>query len=104
MVFIQNIYDNDDFYSSYLEMRKNNEGLNENLEIPAFRSLLPDLKDKKILDLGCGYGKNCKWYVSQGVKKVIGVDISEKMIKKAVLLIYSILSICTTVCGVFIQT
>ncbi|NMM63288.1 class I SAM-dependent methyltransferase [Clostridium sp. P21] len=79
----QNIYDNSTFYNSYINLRINSNGLNDVLEIPAFRSLLPDLNNKEILDLGCGYGENCKWYVSQGAKKVVGIDISEKMIERA---------------------
>ncbi|QTL97536.1 methyltransferase domain-containing protein [Iocasia frigidifontis] len=80
---MQNIYDNNKFYNSYLKLRENNAGLNEVLEIPAFRSLLPDLDNKTILDLGCGYGENCKWYINKGAKKVIGIDISKNMIEKA---------------------
>lgn len=79
----QNIYDNEFFYNSYINLRNNSNGLNDVLEIPAFRSLLPSLYNKEILDLGCGYGENCKWYISEGAKKVVGIDISEKMIKRA---------------------
>lgn len=79
----QNIYDNKYFYDSYIDLRTNCKGLNDVLEIPAFRSLLPDLNGKKILDLGCGYGESCKWYISNGAENVIGVDISEKMIERA---------------------
>ena len=80
----QNIYDDEIFYKSYIELRMNSTGLNDVLEIPAFRSLLPDrLKDMDILELGCGFGESCYWYVSQGAAKVVGIDISEKMISRA---------------------
>jgi len=80
----QNIYDNEIFYKSYLELRRNSTGLNDVLEIPAFRSLLPDdLSSLHILDLGCGFGQSCGWYASQGAAQVVGVDISEKMINRA---------------------
>lgn len=80
----QNIYDNEIFYKSYLELRTNSTGLNDVLEIPAFRTLLPeDLRHMQILDLGCGFGEACSWYASQGAAKVIGVDISDKMIFRA---------------------
>jgi SAM-dependent methyltransferase len=80
----QNVYDNEIFYKSYLELRINSTGLNDVLEIPAFRTLLPDkLSHMQILDLGCGFGQSTSWYVSQGAEKVIGVDISEKMISRA---------------------
>ncbi|TWH46283.1 bifunctional 2-polyprenyl-6-hydroxyphenol methylase/3-demethylubiquinol 3-O-methyltransferase UbiG [Sporomusa sp. KB1] len=80
----QNIYDNEIFYNSYIKLRVDSTGLNDVLEIPAFRTLLPDdLTHKKILDLGCGFGESSNWYVSQGAERVIGIDISEKMISRA---------------------
>ncbi|SDF20279.1 class I SAM-dependent methyltransferase [Sporomusa acidovorans] len=80
----QNIYDNDIFYQAYLDLRLNSTGLNDVLEIPAFRSLLPEnLTGMRILDLGCGFGQACSRYASQGAAKVIGVDISKKMISRA---------------------
>ncbi len=47
------------------------------------RSLLPDLKGKRMLDLGCGYGWHCKYAIEQGASQVVGIDLSEKMIQKA---------------------
>ncbi len=44
---------------------------------------MPNLSGKDVLDLGCGFGESCKWYVSHGARKVIGVDISDKMIARA---------------------
>lgn len=79
----QNIYDNELFYNSYADLRARSAGLNDVLEIPAFRSLLPDLKDKDILDLGCGFGESCKWYAAQGARRIVGIDISERMIFRA---------------------
>jgi SAM-dependent methyltransferase len=79
----QNIYDNPIFHQSYINLREKGKGLNDVLEIPAFRSLLPNLHNKKVLDLGCGFGESCKWYVANGAECVVGVDISDKMITKA---------------------
>jgi len=76
----QNIYDNEEFFDYYINMRKNRSGLNEALEQPAFMSLVPDLKGKRVLDLGCGFGENCKTYEAMGASEVIGLDISEKML------------------------
>lgn len=44
-------------------------------------SLCPGLKGKTVLDLGCGFGDNCKQFSKMGAKIVIGIDISEKMLK-----------------------
>jgi SAM-dependent methyltransferase len=79
----QNIYDNMDFYSGYIKMRKEKTGLNDVLEIPHFLSLLPEIKNKLILDLGCGYGELSLMYIKKGARKVVGVDISRNMINFA---------------------
>ncbi len=80
---MQNPYDNAEFFQSYLELREKESSLNHTIEIPAVKSLLNEFSDKIILDLGCGYGEACKWYISQGARNVIGVDGSERMIGRA---------------------
>ena len=79
----QNIYDNEIFFDGYQKIRKNKVNANILFEKPALFSLLPDLKDKKILDLGCGYGENCKKFIEMGAAKVTGIDISKKMLEIA---------------------
>ena len=79
----QNIYDNETFFEGYKKIRENEANANNLFEIPALFSMLPDLKDKTILDLGCGFGEHCKRFVESGAKKVIGIDISEKMLEIA---------------------
>ena len=81
----QNIYDDKKFYKKYDELRIDQRGLNANdlIEIPAFRNVMPDVKNKKILDLGCGYGENDKYYKELGAKSVLGLDISTHMIEMA---------------------
>mgnify|MGYP000290367333 CR=1 FL=1 len=44
---------------------------------------LADLKGKKVLDLGCGYGEWCKIYSEMGASYVKGIDISSKMLDVA---------------------
>lgn len=81
----QNIYDDEKFFEKYDELRISQKGLNANdlIEIPAFRAIMPDVKNKKLLDLGCGYGENDKYYKELGAKSVLGVDISTHMIEMA---------------------
>lgn len=79
----QNIYDNDIFFNEYKQLRKREFTANNLIEIPALLSLLPDLKDSVILDLGCGFGEHCKLFVEMGARKVVGIDISQKMIEAA---------------------
>ena len=45
--------------------------------------MLPDFKGKKVLDLGCGFGWHCRYAIEHGAESVIGIDISEMMLKKA---------------------
>ncbi|RPI18502.1 MAG: class I SAM-dependent methyltransferase [Ignavibacteriae bacterium] len=75
----QNIYDNDIFFDNYKLMRETGEGLNDSIEIPAMLSLLPDVRDKSILDLGCGMGDLCLKFKELGANIITGIDISEKM-------------------------
>ena len=76
----QNIYDNDIFFQGYKKIREKENNMNDTVEKPMLFSLLPDLKNKKVLDLGCGYGENCVKFIKMGAEKVVGIDISEKML------------------------
>src|SRR5207248_9740578 len=65
------------------EMPRSVGGLKEAGEWHAFRSLLPDLGGKRVLDLGCGFGWHCRYAREQGAGFVVGVDLSEKMLARA---------------------
>lgn len=52
-------------------------------EKPAIYSLLPNLKGKKIISLGCGPGEDCIYLKTHGAESVTGIDISENLIKIA---------------------
>ena len=53
---MKNVYDLKEFFESYQTMRENAINANNLIENPIIKSMLPSLKNKKILDLGCGYG------------------------------------------------
>ena len=74
----QILYDNQDFFDGYFALRNQDINYNDLLEQPAMAELLPNLSGKAVLDLGCGFGQNCKDFVCRGAKRVVGVDISEK--------------------------
>lgn len=76
----QNIYDNHDFFDGYKKLRDNQYSANNLEEKPALFSLAPNLHNKAVLDLGCGYGENCAEFKALGATAVLGVDISEKML------------------------
>jgi SAM-dependent methyltransferase len=79
----QNKYDDPAFFAQYSSMPRSMGGLEAAGEWPAFRALLPNLRDKRVLDLGCGYGWHCRYAREQGANRVIGVDLSEKMLARA---------------------
>jgi len=79
----QNIYDNPIFFEGYSTKRETGLTINDFVEQPAIKSLLPDLEGKTVLDIGCGIGANAKYCAENGATKVIGVDISSNMINKA---------------------
>lgn len=41
------------------------------------------MTDKNVLDLGCGFGEHCKLFAEKGAEKVIGIDLSQKMLQIA---------------------
>ena len=79
----QNVYDNEIFFEGYRKLRQKKSNANDLFEIPALLSLLPDLKGKRVLDLGCGYGEHCKMFIERGADSVLGIDISQKMLEVA---------------------
>lgn len=79
----QNKYDDPAFFAQYSHMARSIDGLDEAGEWPAFRSLLPVLRDRRVLDLGCGFGWHCRYAREQQAQSVVGVDLSEKMIARA---------------------
>jgi SAM-dependent methyltransferase len=80
----QNQYDDHDFFDKYSQMPRSIGGLQAAGEWPAFRAMLPELRDKRVLDLGCGYGWHCRYAREQSARLVIGVDLSEKMLARAI--------------------
>ncbi len=76
----QNIYDNDVFYENFKGLRSGEINFNDVIETPIITAMLPELKGKKILDIGCGMGQHAMQYSKAGAESVLGIDISEKML------------------------
>lgn len=85
---MKNVYDTSLFFEEYQSMRQNAVNANNLIEVPIMKSMLPDLKNKSILDLGCGGGDMDKYFMSCGAKKVMATDISVNMIESAKLVNY----------------
>ena len=79
----QNIYDNEKFFEGYSELRRNSKGYNEFLEEPAIDSLLPNLNNLEVLDIGCGFGFFSTKVIKNGAKSYLGIDLSQKMLSEA---------------------
>jgi SAM-dependent methyltransferase len=79
----QNIYDNPEFFEGYSRLGRSVHGLEGAAEWPALRALLPDMHGLRVVDLGCGFGWFCRWSRDQGAARVLGLDVSEKMLARA---------------------
>lgn len=79
----QNIYDDPDFFAGYGQLERSRSGLDGMPEWRALAALLPDMKGRHVVDLGCGYGWFCRWALEMGADEVLGVDVSEKMLARA---------------------
>lgn len=79
----ENKYDDINFFDQYSKMQRSIGGLEAAGEWPELQKLLPEFRDKRVLDLGCGYGWHCEYAKEQGAKSVVGIDLSEKMLEVA---------------------
>lgn len=79
----QNIYDDPAFFAGYSQFKRSIEGLDGAPEWPTLRSMLPPLQNRRVLDLGCGFGYFTRWAAAQGAASVLGLDFSSKMLARA---------------------
>jgi SAM-dependent methyltransferase len=79
----QNVYDNPEFFEGYSQLGRSVEGLDGAAEWASIRALLPDLKGKRIADLGCGFGWFCRFAWDEGAASVVGFDVSDNMLARA---------------------
>jgi SAM-dependent methyltransferase len=79
----QNIYDDPSFFSGYSRLERFGDGWERAAELADLLALLPDVKDRRVLDLGCGAGQLSQHLAARGAAEVIGVDISERMLELA---------------------
>lgn len=79
----QNIYDNNEFFKQYQQIRAREFNYNKQIEQPNFLQLVPDLQGQVVLDIGCGAGDFAAICIQKGAKEVLGIDISTNMITTA---------------------
>ncbi|HLX36506.1 MAG TPA: class I SAM-dependent methyltransferase [Candidatus Binataceae bacterium] len=80
----QNIYDDAGFFAEYSRLPRSIDGLRAAPEWPSLRAMLPDLHGKRVVDLGCGFGWFCRWARESGAAHILGIDVSEKMLARAI--------------------
>lgn len=80
---MNNEYDNEVFFNQYAMMSRSREGLSVAGEWHQLKPLFPPLYGKSVLDLGCGYGWHCKFAQEQGASRILGIDLSGKMLEEA---------------------
>lgn len=65
-------------------VRNKNDSIYHSLyEKPTMYSLLPNIKGKKVISLGCGSGEDSNYLKKMGASKSVGIDISKNLIEIA---------------------
>ena len=76
-------YDRKEVFQTYLERRKSKTSANDTLELPIVRQLLPALKGKSLLDIGCGDAAIAAQLFTEGLISYHGFDGSANMVELA---------------------
>jgi SAM-dependent methyltransferase len=79
----KDFYENEEVLKEYLAFRHSPESPNESLEKPAFLELLGNVKNKTILDLGCGDARFGLELLEKGCTSYLGIEPSTKMLELA---------------------
>ena len=80
---IVNEYDSPKFFEEYAQMPRSRYGLAAAGEWSQLKELFPPMEGISVLDLGCGYGWHCRYAAEQGASRILGLDISERMLEEA---------------------
>lgn len=59
-------------------------GLDGADEWPVLWPMVPEVVGRRVVDLGCGFGWFSRWAAEQGAASVLGIDVSERMLDRAV--------------------
>ena len=82
-IIVQNIYDDPEFFAGYSTLERFGAGWERAMEHADLLGLLPDVRGRRVLDLGCGAGQLASHLATRGAADVIGVDVSERMLAVA---------------------
>jgi len=70
-------------YQIWSEQYDTNDNKTRDLESVALQATLSNIKFDKVIEFGCGTGKNTVW-LEQKAKQLLGVDFSDAMISQAI--------------------
>lgn len=56
---------------------------NSSIEVPSMLRNIDDVKNKTILDIGCGFGDHAQRLIAKGARKILGIDASSQLISLA---------------------
>jgi SAM-dependent methyltransferase len=79
----QNIYDDPGFFAGYSTLERFGAGWEGAAERADLLGLLPDVRGRRVLDLGCGAGQLARHLAEAGAAEVLGIDVSERMLALA---------------------
>lgn len=79
----QNVYDDPAFFAGYSRLERFGAGWQRAVEHGDFLSLLPDVRGRRVLDLGCGAGQLAHHLAVSGASEVVGIDVSDTMLQLA---------------------
>ena len=75
-------------YDTWAQQYDNDENKTRDLEGKAIRQKLKHYSFDKVLEIGCGTGKNTEWLVTKA-QRVTAVDLSQEMLERAKAKIHS---------------
>lgn len=80
----QNLYDQQEFFNKYCKLDRSARGLEGTPEWPEIKRMVGDIKDSRVLDLGCGLGWFSRWARDTGGARLVhGIDLSSNMLNEA---------------------
>jgi SAM-dependent methyltransferase len=79
----QNIYDDAKFFAGYSGLHRSITGLDGMPEWPTMRAMVGTVTNKRVVDLGCGFGWFSRWAAAAGASLVLGIDLSDNMLTRA---------------------
>lgn len=76
-------YDDEAVFATYMASRGRPDNPNDTLERPILLELTGELRDRRVLDLGCGAATFGRYALDQGCRSYVGVEASPNMVDAA---------------------